>query len=234
VSGRKRRARRSTFVEDCQRDWNTIRRLRGKELVYHLFQYYTIPAIVAVFSVYAAGTAIHMLWEGQQPCRLRVCVVLNQDVSCEAWFDEFSQSLYADGKPGNVDLNEDQPFDYDNSYYQVMEAEVMAAVSSQRMDVAVCGEDMYTYLLALNACMDMDDVWSGGEAPAPVLPGVAGLTGQDPDETGIPGNYALDLTSSAFAERYHQGAEDGPLYAVVISNTEHLEDARTLLTALAS
>ena len=55
-----------------------------------------------------------------------------------------------------MEVNLDQPFDYDSPYYQVHEMEVMAAISSGRMDAVVCGEDLYRYLLALNACCPLD------------------------------------------------------------------------------
>ena len=183
-----------------------------------------------------------MLYEGQKPCRLRVCVVLNTEDDCSRWFRQFTEELTADEKPGMVDVNLDQPFDYDNRYYYVQEIEVMTTVSSGRMDVAVCGKDMYSYLLALNACMTLDDTLSDDLLSSlsdrgKLVYDTANLTqdenGNVNPEDGIDGYYAIDLSGSEFYELYNQTEdEQEPLYAVIISNTEHFEDCETLLRAL--
>ena len=231
------------FAHDMKRDWATLRSLRGKKLLEHIWIYYKYYILAGIFAVFALYTAGHIIWEGQRPCRLRVCVVLNNDEFCAPWFEDFKATLMSDGKPGDVDLNLDQPFDYDNMYYYVMELEVMTTVASGRMDVAVCGEDMYSYLLAINACLPLD------EALPPSLRETVGdrlvystanlqydKDGQLHPEDGIDGYFALDLTGTAFETAYNQPGrfddELGPLYAVIISNTEHLEDSLALLEAL--
>jgi len=158
--------------------------------------------------------------------------MLDTGESCEEWFDRFAEELKQDGKPGDVDLSEDRLFKYDDPYSSVMAAEIMATISSQRMDVAICGEDLYTYLLSLNACMDMDDVWSEDEKGNMVF--VTSEAGATETEEGVTGEFALDLTGSAFAEKYNGGKDGGPLYGVVISGTEHLEDACTFLESILS
>ncbi len=227
-----RKKEESPFIRDRKKEIETIRRLHGIKRLEHIWIYYKARIFVTVFAVFAVITFIHMLWEGQKPCRLRVCAVLESGISCGDWFDGFYGELKTDGKPGALALNEDQPFDYDNSYYQVMEIEIMALVSSGRMDVAICGEDLYSYLLSLNACMDLDDIWGKGEAGNMVF--ASGAAGAKEGEEGVKGNYALDITGTAFAEKYNCGRDGGPLYAVVISNTEHLEDSKKLLEALAA
>lgn len=231
------------FLHDVKRDWATIRTLRGKSLVRYIWDYYKVPIFVALFSIFAVCTFARIVWEGQRPCRLRVCVVLNTDDYCQDWFDRFTDQLTADGRPGDVDVNFDQPFDYDNMYYYVMEMEVMTTVSSQRMDVAVCGEDMYSYLLAINACLPLDQA-----LPEKFLTSVSDRmvystanlqyneqNQVDPD-TGIDGYYALDLEGTEFETAYNQPGtfdeDPGPLYAVILSNTEHLDDSLALLEAL--
>ncbi|MDE7205945.1 MAG: hypothetical protein K2N90_02070, partial [Lachnospiraceae bacterium] len=50
---------------------------------------------------------------------------------------------------------------------------------------------------------------------------------------GIDGYFAVDLSGTAFEETYNQtGENEEPLYAVIISNTEHLEDCEKLLREL--
>lgn len=227
------------FWADMKRDWNTLKQLRGKALLVHLWEYYKWFFLTVICVIWAAAVFANILWEGQKPCRLRVCVVLNTEDNCQRWFDDFGAALTADGKPGALDVNLDQPFDYDNMYYYVQEAEVMTTISSGRMDVAICGEDMYSYLLALNACLPLDEALP--EEMADALSGqmvysTANLTvgedGQVDPADGIDGYYALDLTQTEFAAQYNQGEGSGPLYGVVISNTEHLEDSFALLRAL--
>lgn len=224
------------------RDWNTLKSLSGKKKLEFLWDYYKWPVTVCISAIIVIAVFAHILWEGQRPCRLRACVVLNTEDDCSFWFYQFTEELKSDGKPGDVDINLDQPFDYNNRYYYVQEMEVRTTISSQRMDIAICGEDMYRYLLALNACLPLDQALS--DELATLLSGsdrliydTAKLTedehGQVNPDDGIDGYYAVDLTNTEFDNLYNQ-TEDGnePLYAVIISNTEHLDDCEALLRAL--
>lgn len=232
----------SVFRQELRRDWNTFKSLSGKERLQFIWDYYRWRIVTCLFAVFIICAFAHMFWEGQKPCRLRVCVVLNTEDDCSPWFRSFTKELQSDGKPGLVDINQDQPFDYDNRYYYVQEIEVMTTVSSRRMDVAICGEDMYSYLLALNACLPLDEGLSDDLSAAFMEHGklvydTANLTidehGKVNPEDGIDGYYAVDLTGTEFETMYNQTEnEDEPLYAVVISNTDHLEDCEALLEAL--
>ena len=233
------------FLFDLKRDWNTLRSLRGKALLRYIWDYYKVPIFVTLFALFAAFTMGRIIWEGQRPYRLQVCVVLNTDDYCQSWFDDFEAELSKDGKGGDLDLNLDQPFDYDNMYYYVMEIEVMTTISSQRMDVAVCGEDMYSYLLAINACLPLDQALPEDfreEVADRLVHSTANLQydrdGRIDYEAGIDGYFALDLEGTAFETEYNRpdqwGEDPGPLYAVIISNTGHLDDSITLLKALAA
>ncbi|HCT92578.1 MAG TPA: hypothetical protein DF613_14545 [Lachnospiraceae bacterium] len=234
----------SVFRQELHRDWNTFKSLDGKKKLRFLWDYYRWKILVSVFVIITVVSFANILWEGQRPCRLRVCVVLNNDADCSGWFHRFAQDLKADGKPGKVDINLDQPFDYDNQYYYVQELEVMTTVSSRRMDLAVCGPDMYSYLLAINACMPLDEALPDSLFAVLMKNGklvysTANLTqnehGNVNPADGIDGYYAVDLSGTAFYDTYNQpaeGKEQEPLYAVIISNTEHMEDCETLLNAL--
>lgn len=231
-----------SFWQDLVRDWNTLKNLSQKQRVLFVWDYYRWRILAAVCIVIAVTSLVSILWEGQKPCRLRVCVVLNTDADCEDWFASFARELQSDGKPGAVDVNLDQPFDSDNPYYYVQEMEIMAAISSGRMDAAVCNEDLYQYLLALNACLPLDqglpeDVYTALLDSGKLVYSTASLTGDengsvDPDK-GIDGYYAMDLSDTGFAQLYNQ-ADSGsdPLYAVIISNTEHLEECGLLFKSL--
>lgn len=240
----------SIFRQELKRDWNTFKRLKGFKKLGFLWDYYKLPATIFVTLVVVVCIFAHMLWEGQQPRRLQVYAVLNTEDSCVYWFHQFEEELTADGKPGAVELNEDQPFDYDSSYYYLYEIEVMTTVSSQRMDVAICNADMYEYLLAINACMPLDtalpeDLYTDLSNRGMIDANTANLqvdeNGEIDTSAGIDGNYAVNLEGTEFEERYNQPEnqintgeteEDQPLYAVIISNTEHLDDSVALIRAL--
>lgn len=232
----------SVFYGELCRDFATFKGLHGKSRLQFIWDYYRWKIVGAAFLIFTVCLFAHMLAEGQKPCRLRVCAVLNTDENILPWFEDFADTLKADGKPGSVELNQDQPFDYDNRYYYLYEIEVMTTISSQRMDVAVCNEDMYSYLLALNACMPLDETLSDDLAASLADSGkliydTANLTmdedGNINPEDGIDGYFAVDLSGTGFYDMYNQ-TESGtePLYAVIITNTEHLEDSKSFLLAL--
>lgn len=231
----------SSFRKELLQDWDTIKKLKGKKKIDFLWDYYKWPAIVCLSVIIIVIIFAQILWEGQKPCRLRVCVVLNTEEDCSFWFYNFTEKLQSDQKPGAVDVNLDQPFDYDNRYYYVQEMEVQATVSSRRMDVAICGEDMYHFLLSLNACLPLDqslseDFASFLSGEGKLIYDTANLTedenGNVDPKDGIPGYYAIDLSDTEFSAQYNNSEPFEPLYAVIISNTEHLNDSETLLKAL--
>lgn len=232
----------SVFVQEMHRNFNTFKSLHGKQRLQFIWDYYKWRIVVIVFSIVTVCTFASMLYEGQKPCRLQACVVLNTEDDCSRWFDKFTEELTSDGKPGKVDINLDQPFDYDNKYYYVQELEVMTTVSSMRMDIAVCGKDMYSYLLALNACLPLDEALSKDLVDSlsdnkKLVYDTANLkidkNGNINPDDGIDGYYAVDLSGTEFDNLYNQTEEgEEPLYAVIISNTEHLEDCEKLLRAL--
>jgi hypothetical protein len=181
-----------------------------------------------------------MLWEGQRPYRLNLCVVLNTDDDCAEWFDSFENDLLSDGKKGAFSINTDQPFDYDNMYYYVQEIEVMTTISSGRMDVAICGEDMYSYLLALNVCLPLDeylpdDMLSALSESGNLVYSTANLqkdsSGDVDLSQGIDGCFAVSLDGTEFDGLYNspEASEKEPLYLIIISTTDHLDDSMALL-----
>lgn len=245
----------SIFRQEMKRDWNTFKNLKGaRKKLGFLWDYYKLPATLAVTLIVCICVIAHIVWEGQKPKRLQVCAVLNTEDSCIYWFHQFEKELSSDGKPGELELNEDQPFDYDNSYYYLHEIEVMTSVAAQRIDVAICNEDMYSYLLAINACQSLDevlpdDLYANLTERGMIDYNTANLqmdeNGEIDEADGIDGYYAVNLEGTEFEERYNkpeeqidvqtgaaQAGTDAPLYAVILSNTEHLDDSITLIHAL--
>lgn len=232
----------SSLRSELRQDSDTLKRLDTRGKLQFLWDYYRWRILVCVCVVVIVGMFAHMLWEGQRPCRLRVCVVLNTEDDCSVWFRKFAQELESDGKEGDVDVNQDQPFDYDNRYYYLYEVEVMTTISSKRMDVAICGADMYRYLLALNACLPLDtalseDLVSYLSTHEMLCYDTANLTEDENGNVdfadGIDGYFAVNLSGTEFEKTYNQTKEKKePLYAVIIANTQHLEDSEALIQAL--
>lgn len=234
----------SSLRAELRQDLDTLKRLDARGKLQFLWDYYRWRILVCACVVVIVILFAHMLWEGQKPCRLRVCVVLNTEDDCSAWFRKFTQELKSDGKEGDVDVNQDQPFDYDNRYAYLYEVEVMTSISSQRIDVAICGADMYRYLLALNACLPLDtalpnDLVSYLTERDMLCYDTANLTEDENGNVdlsdGIDGYFAVNLSGTEFEKTYNQTEGNAePLYAVIISNTTHLEDSEALIKALAA
>lgn len=232
----------SIFIQEVKRDIDTFKRLKGKDRLQFVFDYYKWKIVGGITILVCIFIAVNLLIEGQKPYRLRVCAVLNTDKDCQSWFDDFYEELSKDGKPDELDLNQDQPFDYDNSYYYLQELEVMTTISSLRMDVAICGPDMYSYLLALNACADMTEVLDeetvNSLKDADMLCyDTANITvnkdGTTDDSNAVDGYFAIDLSNTSFGHNYNDGNEDNAkLYVAIIRNTKHLDDSKKLIRKL--
>lgn len=241
TSKKKNRSKQSYgWRQDLKNDFATLQTLSGTDRLQFIWDYYKWKILGCIVALTVICVLIGIFWQGQRPCWLRVCAVLNTEDDCSSWFEEYEKTCKKEKKDGYLDVNQDQPFDYDNQYAYMHEVEVMTTISSQRMDVAVCNPDMYEYLLALNACMPLDealpaDVWADVSERGLPDHNTANLkqdeNGNVDPADGIEGYFALNLEGTAFAKQYNDSSE--PLYAVIISNTQHLEDAAALLTALA-
>lgn len=233
----KKNAEPSVFRQEILRDINTFKRLDGRRRLQFVFDYYKWKILGFLTALICVIMAVNLLWQGQKPCRLRVCAVLNTNESCAEWFDAFYRELSSDGNTDPVELDEDQPFDYDNMYYYVQEAEVMAKVSSQRMDAAVCGPDMYSYLLSVGACADLDTLDFDTALAVYSTAGIKYDRAGHEDRSGAKdGFYALDISGTAFGLKYNTTQDPDqapePLYFVIISNTRHLPDCLKLAEAI--
>lgn len=243
----KEKKKDSIFIKETKRDIATFKRLHGKRRARYIWDYFRWKILAAITIAVIVLTFIHLLWQGQKPYRLHVCVVLNNDMDCGEWFDSFYEKLSADGRKGELDLNQDQPFDYKNAYYYVQEIEVRGTISARRMDVAVCGPDMYDYLLALNVCAPLDTLLPAQLADElkenNMLVESTANTKRKPDGSldeseAVKGCFAVDLTETDFGHKYNDrqkpadGEDKAPLYAVIISGSRHQEDSIKLLESL--
>jgi hypothetical protein len=238
----KKKKEKSMYQAEMERDIQTFHRLHGKEKLQFIYDYYKWYILAAIVILFAIVTFAHNFWEAQKPYRLRTCVVLNTDADCSSWFDSFEKTLKSDGKSGDFELTIDQHFDNNNNYVHVRETTVQSTISAGRMDVAVCGPDMYHYLLMTGACMPLDQAFSEEDlnslktedmlvyATANVIENDDGTTDDSNAEEGY---YAVDISNTAFGKTYNNREEtDLALYAVIISNTTHLDDSVTQVKAL--
>lgn len=232
----------TSLIADLKREYATFRSLKGRDRLVFIYDYYRWKILAGIFILAVLFSVCDMVWEGHKNYDLHVCAVLDHDTDCSEWFAEYSALQKTDGRTFRLDLNQDQPFDYGNPNFQVYEVEVLTKISSHLMDVAICNADLYSYLLAINACLPLDTVLPASLADSlkeegSLTEATANLQmdkyGKVDESQGIPGFYAIHLTSGSFSDRFYRD-QQGPMYAVIISNTEHTEQSIRLLEALCS
>jgi len=235
-------AERNTIREDLARDWETFRFLKGLARLEFIYDYYKWYILAILFIIYILISVTSLMIQGNRPKRLQVCVTLNADYDhSEEWFDIFTEELTSDGQPGLVEINNDQPFDYDNMYSYVQEMKIMTQVSSQLIDVAICNSDLYSYLLALNACASLDevlpeDLYNELSEQGVILYETAGIhileDGTEDTSDTVNCYFGIRMTDTNFARTYDENTENAPLYCVIIRNTAHMDDSIALIRAL--
>ncbi|MCQ2491537.1 MAG: hypothetical protein MJ087_00685 [Lachnospiraceae bacterium] len=232
----------SFFWLEVKRDIETFKRLKGFAKLKFVMDYFKWYILAAIFIIFTIGTFANLLYQGHKPVRLDVCCVLNtEETDASPWFKNFETELLKDGitNHGGVRVDYDQPFDYDNSYYYIMELEVQTKVSSRRIDVAVCNADMYKYLLAINAGYDLKEVLPEEDIKAleknkQLVYDTAGIRINEDgslDKTDAEdGYFAIDLTKSEFGQKYNtKGGNKDHLYVMIIKNAKHVEDSIKLV-----
>ncbi len=235
----------SFFWLEVKRDINTFKRLKGFDKFKFVMDYFKWYILAGIFIIITIATFGKLLYQGHKPVRLDVCCVLNtEETDASPWFEHFEKELLKDGitDQGGVRVDYDQPFDYDNSYYYIMELEVQTKVASRRIDVAICNADMYKYLLAINAGFDLTDILPEKDVKALKKSGqliydTAGIRINEDgslDKTdAFDGYFAIDLSNTEFGQKYN--TKDGnkeKLYAMVIRNAKHFDDSLKLVEAL--
>lgn len=236
----KKKKEKSIFQQEMERDIGTFKRLHGKKRLQFVMDYYKWYILAAIVIILIIASFAHMFYEGQKDYRLRICAVLNTDRFCSSWFDDFEKELQKDGNETPIQLNEEQPFDYDDMYYYVEELEIQVSVSYNRMDVAICGPDMYSYLLKMNACYPLDELLPEEDFKEMEQEGMLDYNtanlrenedGSIDDSNAEEGYFAVDISDTSFGKEYNKDSND-PLYAIIIVNTEHTEDSVRLIQAL--
>ncbi len=238
----KSQKKKSIFRQEVERDIKTFKRLPLPKKIRFVFDYFKWYILLVVTILVIIGIFASILYQGNRPYRLQVTASLNTDKDCMTWFHRFEKELTSDGKPYGIKVNTNQPFDYDDSYYYLHEVEVQTAVGYKRIDVAVCGPDMYKYLLFMNGCYNLDDALSKEDLDKLDSSGIlvtskANLKlnddGSYDDSQAIEGHFAIDISKTEFGKKYNDDGENkDPLYAVLIVNTEHKEDGVSLLRNL--
>lgn len=202
--------RQSAFWQELHRDWRTIKSLCWRQRLLFLWDYYKWRILAAACILITIPTILSILWEGQQPCRLHVRILPDTVMDCGGWVSAFTEELQSDGKPGMVDIHYDQAFTRYNPYHQVQEMEILATISSKRLDAAVCSEDLFHYLLELNACLPLEQGLSGELVQSLLDRGLLVYaetgTGGAADGTG---QTAADTSERAMADGTGLTAADG-------------------------
>lgn len=234
---------KSIFRQEVERDINTFKRLGWRKKIQFVYDYYKWYILAAVTAIIIIATFAKLLYDGNKPTRLHACVVLNTEEDPTPWFNRFEEDLKKDGKPGAFDLNKDQPFDPENTYFNLMQVEVQAMVSSYRMDVAICGPALYEFLLYMNACYPLNDAlapedFAKLQDSGRLVEGTANLKynkdGSIDDSEAVKGLYAIDISDTEFGKTYNNDGENtDPLYAILLINTKNMEDSLTLLHQIA-
>ncbi|MDO4976079.1 MAG: hypothetical protein Q4E53_02340 [Eubacteriales bacterium] len=240
---KKQKKPKSIFRQEVERDINTFKRLPVKKKIQFIFDYFKWYILAAITILIILITFAQMIYNGQKPCRLRTLVVLNNEENCSSWFDDFEKDLKSDGLPGAFDVNQDQPFDPNNSYFNLQQVEVQAMVSSYRVDVAIGGPALYDYLLYLNACYPLEQIlpsetYDSLNSSGMIVFGRADFSynedGSIDYSKAVDGNYAIDISNTSFGKKYNKQEDEKnePLYAIILSNTKHKEDSLKLINCL--
>lgn len=226
------------FQAELKRDIRTFHRLSPKEKAQFIFDYYRWKILAGIFVLAILISVSQIIWEGQKKYDLYVCTVTDRETDFSEWFDEFAAEESSATKKCKISLNQDQPFDYTSNNYQVYELEVLTKISANLMDVAICNKDMYSYLLAINACASLDTLLNDEyleqlKNKRRLNYETANLQIQEDgsvDETqGIPGYYAIKVEKKDFSKHLPASEDSDTLYVVFIKNSCHTDQGIRLL-----
>ena len=206
-----------TSREKWQKQWRTIRRLKGKDRLEYLWQYYKSVLIALVAVVLVIYTAAVMIGNAMQDTLLSIVIVDSEITSDEAAAELEQGILDIIGTGGKHDHVETvlTATSVENDE-NIMKLRVSLSTAGEA-DVVVCGESVYEEYASQGAFADMEEVL-GDEYDS-----CAGyMTDGQVDLTKCPGS---------FLNRY---AGYSPAYLCVLSHSEHTENAAELIKAVIS
>ena len=206
-----------TSREKWQKQWRTIRRLKGKDRLEYLWQYYKAVLVALVAVVLVIYTAAVMIGNAMQDTLLSIVIVDSEITSDEAAAELEQGILDIIGTGGKHDHVETvlTATSVENDE-NIMKLRVSLSTAGEA-DVVVCGESVYEEYASQGAFADMEEV-----------------LGDEYDScAGYMTDGQVDLTKcpESFLNRY---AGNSPAYLCVLSHSEHTENAAELIKAVVS
>ena len=206
-----------TSREKWQKQWRTIRRLKGKDRLEYLWQYYK-AVLVAVIAVVLVVYTVAVMIRGAMQDTLLSIVVVDSEITSDEAAAELEQGILdiigTGGKHDHVEtvLTATSVENDEN----IMKLRVSLSTAGEA-DVVVCGESVYEEYASQGAFADMEEV-----------------LGDEYDScAGYMTDGQVDLTKcpESFLNRY---AGYSPAYLCVLSHSEHTENAAELIKAVVS
>lgn len=206
-----------TSREKWQKQWETIRRLKGKDRLEYLWQYYKAVLVAVIAVVLVVYTVAVMIRGAMQDTLLSIVVVDSEITSDEAASELEKGILDIIGTGGKYDHVETvlTATSVENDE-NIMKLRVSLSTAGEA-DVVVCGESVYEEYASQGAFADMEEV-----------------LGDEYDScAGYMTDGQVDLTKcpESFLNRY---AGYSPAYLCVLSHSEHTENAAALIKAVIS
>ena len=206
-----------TSREKWQKQWRTIRRLKGKDRLEYLWQYYKAVLVAVIAVVLVVYTVAVMIRGAMQDTLLSIVVVDSEITSDEAASELEKGILDIIGTGGKHDYVETvlTATSVENDE-NIMKLRVSLSTAGEA-DVVICGEKVYEEYASQGAFADMEDVL--GDAYDSFA------------EYMTDGQIDLAKCPDSFLDKY---VGYSPAYLCVLSHSEHMENAAELIKGVVS
>lgn len=206
-----------TSREKWQKQWRTIRRLKGKDRLEYLWQYYKAVLVAVIAVVLVVYTVAVMIRGAMQDTLLSIVVVDSEITSDEAASELEKGILDIIGTGGKHDYVETvlTATSVENDE-NIMKLRVSLSTAGEA-DVVICGEEVYEEYASQGAFADMKDILGDEYADCEQY-----MTDRQIDLTKCP---------DSFLDKY---VGYSPAYLCVLSHSENTENAAELIKAVVS
>lgn len=206
-----------TSREKWQKQWETIRRLKGKDRLEYLWQYYKAVLVAVIAVVLVIYTVAVMIRGAMQDTLLSIVVVDSKITSDEAASELEKGILDIIGTGGKHDYVETvlTATSVENDE-NIMKLRVSLSTAGEA-DVVICGEEVYEEYASQGAFADMEEVL--GDAYDSFA------------EYMTDGQIDLAKCPDSFLDKY---VGYSPAYLCVLSHSEHMENAAELIKGVVS
>lgn len=206
-----------TRKEKWQKQWETIRKLKGGERLEYLWQYYKSVLIILAAVILVIYTAVVMISNAMRDTLLTVVIVDSELSSGEAAEELEEGILGIIGTGGKHDYVETVlTATSSDTGESVMKLRVALSTAGEA-DVAVCSEEVYEEYAAQGAFTDLEDVLGDAYDSC-----AACMTDGQIDLTKCP---------DSFLDQY---VGYSPAYLCVLSHSENTETAARLIEGIVS